>query len=89
MIFYDFDLFAPNPWIAWIFAQEKGLSLERRMVDLFTRENRREPFISEINPLGELPALQLDDGHCHHGSDRDLRVLRRYQARTAIDRSDT
>lgn len=62
MIFYDFDLFAPNPWIAWIFAQEKGLSLERRVVDLFTRENRRKPFISEINPLGELPALQLDDG---------------------------
>jgi hypothetical protein len=62
MIFYDFDLFAPNPWIAWIFAQEKGLPLERRLVDLFTRENRREPFISTINPLGELPALQLDDG---------------------------
>lgn len=62
MIFYDFDLFAPNPWIAWIFAQEKGIALERRFIDLFTRENRREPFISRINPLGELPALELDDG---------------------------
>lgn len=62
MIFYDFDLFAPNPWVVWIFAQEKGIPLERRVIDLFTRENRREPFISTINPLGELPALQLDNG---------------------------
>ncbi|NML95709.1 glutathione S-transferase family protein [Novosphingobium olei] len=62
MIFYDFDLFAPNPWIAWIFAQEKGIVLERRFLDLFTRENRREPFVSRVNPLGELPALELGDG---------------------------
>ncbi len=62
MIFYDFAMFAPNPWIAWIFAQEKGIVLERQVLDLFTRENRREPFISAVNPLGELPALQLDDG---------------------------
>lgn len=62
MIFYDFDLFAPNPWVVWIFAQEKGIPLERRVIDLFTRENRREPFLTEINPLGELPALRLDNG---------------------------
>jgi glutathione S-transferase len=62
MIFYDFDLFAPNPWIVWIFAQEKGISLERRIIDLFSRENRREPFLTTINPMGELPALQLEDG---------------------------
>lgn len=62
MIFYDFDVFAPNPWIVWIFAQEKGVPLERRIIDLFSRENRREPFLSTINPLGELPALELDDG---------------------------
>lgn len=62
MIFYDFDLFAPNPWIAWIFAQEKGIVLERRVLDLFARENRRAPYTTQINPLGEVPSLQLDDG---------------------------
>jgi glutathione S-transferase len=62
MKFYDFDVFAPNPWTVWIFAREKGLRLERVVVDLLARENRREPFLSTINPMGELPALQLDDG---------------------------
>ena len=62
MIFYDFDLFAPSPWIVWIFAQEKGIKLERKIVDLLSRENRREPFTSKISPFGELPAIELDDG---------------------------
>lgn len=62
MIFYDFDLFAPSPWIVWIFAQEKGIDMERRIVDLLSRENRREPFTSEVSPFGELPAIVLDDG---------------------------
>lgn len=62
MIFYDFDLFAPSPWIVWIFAQEKGFPMERRIVDLFTRENRREPFVSKVSPFGELPAVVLEDG---------------------------
>lgn len=61
MIFYDFDVFAPNPWIVWIFAQEKGIPLERQVIDLFTRENRRAPFLTTVNPLGELPALRIGD----------------------------
>jgi glutathione S-transferase len=62
MIFYDFDLFAPSPWIVWIFAQEKGIAMERKIVDLLSRENRREPFTSSVSPFGELPAIALDDG---------------------------
>ena len=62
MIFYDFDLFAPSPWVVWVFAQEKGLDLERRVIDLLARENRRAPFTTEVSPLGELPAVVLDDG---------------------------
>jgi glutathione S-transferase len=62
MIFYDFDLFAPSPWVVWMFAQEKGIKFERKIIDLLARENRRAPFITEVNPLGELPAVVLDDG---------------------------
>lgn len=62
MIFYDFDLFAPSPWVVWMFAAEKGISLERRVVDLLSRENRKAPFITEVNPLGELPAIVTDEG---------------------------
>lgn len=62
MIFYDFDLFAPSPWVVWMFAAEKGIAFERRVLDLLSRENRREPFITQVNPLGELPAIVTDDG---------------------------
>ncbi|RVQ64598.1 glutathione S-transferase family protein [Croceicoccus ponticola] len=62
MIFYDFDLFAPSPWVVWMFAQEKGIKFERKVIDLLARENRRAPFITDVNPLGELPAIVLDDG---------------------------
>lgn len=62
MIFYDFDVFAPSPYVVWMFAQEKGITFERRVIDLLARENRRAPFVTDINPLGELPAIVLDDG---------------------------
>lgn len=62
MIFYDFAVFAPSPYVVRMFAAEKGIALERRVLDLLARENRRAPFVTEVNPLGELPALVLDDG---------------------------
>lgn len=62
MIFYDFDLFAPSPYVVRMFAEEKGISVKRKTVDLLTRENRRAPFATAISPLGELPAVLLDDG---------------------------
>jgi glutathione S-transferase len=55
-------VFAPNPWTVRIFAAEKGIEFERHSIDLLARENRREPFLSKINPMGELPALQIDQG---------------------------
>jgi glutathione S-transferase len=62
MIFYDFAVFAPSPYVVWMFAQEKGIAFERRELDLLSRENRRGPFVTDVNPLGELPAIVLDDG---------------------------
>jgi len=52
----------PNPRVVRMFLAEKGLELERVAVDLRSGENRREPYLSRINPAGQTPALELDDG---------------------------
>jgi glutathione S-transferase len=44
-----------------MFMAEKGLHVPRIEVDLRGGENRREPYLS-INPAGQTPALELDDG---------------------------
>lgn len=51
----------PNPRVVKMFMAEKGVDLERVEVDLRGGENRREPFLA-VNPSGQSPALQLDDG---------------------------
>ena len=51
----------PNPRIVRMFMAEKGIELEKVKVDLLGAENRREPYLS-INPSGQCPALELDDG---------------------------
>ncbi|MEW5686208.1 MAG: glutathione S-transferase family protein [Pseudomonadota bacterium] len=53
----------PNPRVVKMFAAEKGLQLEQVEVDLRAAENRREPYLS-VNPAGQTPALELDDGAC-------------------------
>ena len=53
----------PNPRVVNMFAAEKGLTLERAQVDLMGAENRREPYL-QVNPAGQTPALELDDGAC-------------------------
>jgi glutathione S-transferase len=53
----------PNPRVVNMFAAEKGLDVERVTVDLMGAENRREPYL-KVNPAGQTPALQLDDGSC-------------------------
>jgi glutathione S-transferase len=44
-----------------IFMAEKGLEVPRVEVDLRGGENRREPYLA-VNPAGQTPALELDDG---------------------------
>jgi glutathione S-transferase len=53
----------PNPRMVRIFIMEKGLTVPEIQVDVLAGENRREPFLS-LNPAGELPVLELDDGSC-------------------------
>jgi glutathione S-transferase len=51
----------PNPHMVRMFMAEKGLDVPRIEIDLRGGENRREPYLS-VNPAGQTPALELDDG---------------------------
>jgi len=52
----------PNPRVVKMFMAEKGIDLDRIDVDLRAGENRREPYVTSVNPSGQTPALELDDG---------------------------
>ena len=51
----------PNPRMVRMFMAEKGFEVPKVDVDLRGGENRREPYLS-VNPSGQMPALELDDG---------------------------
>ncbi len=52
----------PNPRMVRMFMAEKGFAVPNKVeVDLLGAENRKEPFL-KLNPAGQLPALELDDG---------------------------
>src|SRR3546814_13732842 len=52
----------PNPRVVALFMAEKGISIPEVVVDLRGGENRRAPYNVEVNPAGQTPALELDDG---------------------------
>ncbi|HEX5644697.1 MAG TPA: glutathione S-transferase family protein [Erythrobacter sp.] len=55
----------PNPRLVRMFLVEKGLDenhVERVHYDIITGENRQNPAYLAKNPLGTMPALELDDG---------------------------
>jgi glutathione S-transferase len=54
----------PNPRVVKMFLAEKGLDIPVVTVDLMGGENRREPYNVSVNPAGQTPALELDDGSC-------------------------
>lgn len=60
MKLYD-DAMAPSPRRVRMFAAEKGLAIPRVGVDIAGGGNRAAAFL-EVNPLGEVPVLELDDG---------------------------
>ena len=56
-----YDSVGPNPRAVRVFAAERGIALPSIRVDLRGGENRQPAYLAK-NPLGQLPALALDDG---------------------------
>ena len=55
---------APNPRRVRVFIAEKGLDVPCEQVDIMKAVNRGEEFRRNVNPMGTLPVLELDDGTC-------------------------
>lgn len=55
---------APNPRRVRIFIAEKGMTVPFEQVDIMKAVNRGDEFRKNINPMGTLPVLKLDDGTC-------------------------
>ncbi|HEX4694769.1 glutathione S-transferase family protein [Sphingomonas sp.] len=60
MLFYNAPN-APNPRRVRIFLAEKGVEVPMTDISIMTGELQSEAFLA-VNPLGQVPALKLDDG---------------------------
>jgi glutathione S-transferase len=56
-----YNSIGPNPRVVRMFMAEKGFDVPKVDVDLMGGENRREAY-TKVNPAGQCPALELDDG---------------------------
>ena len=61
MLFYDAVNPAPNPRRVRLYLAEKGLSVPTEILSIRDGEHKGEAFL-KVNPLGQIPALALDDG---------------------------
>ena len=61
MLFYNTGNPAPNPRRVRIFAAEKGIELPTKQVEIFKREHKAPEYLA-VNPMGQTPCLELDDG---------------------------
>jgi glutathione S-transferase len=61
MLFFNSPNPAPNPRRVRIFAAEKGIALDTRDLSIPAGEHKSAEFLA-LNPRGQTPALQLDDG---------------------------
>jgi glutathione S-transferase len=53
---------APNPRRVHIYLAEKGIEIPFETVDIMKRANREPEFVKNVNAMGGLPVLELDDG---------------------------
>ena len=53
--------FGPNPRMLRMFMLEKNINIDDQDNDLMGAENRQDAYLS-MNPGGQVPALELDDG---------------------------
>jgi glutathione S-transferase len=58
-----YNSIGPNPRVVRMFMAEKGIAMPMEDVDLMKGDNRREPYLKK-NSIGQMPALELDNGHC-------------------------
>jgi glutathione S-transferase len=56
-----YNSIGPNPRMVRMFIAEKGIDIPKVEVDVRGSENRREPYL-KVNPAGQCPALEMDDG---------------------------
>jgi len=53
-----------NSWKVRILLEQLRVPYEKVMVDLLTWEHKTKEFIANVNPRGQVPVLELDDGTC-------------------------
>jgi glutathione S-transferase len=46
-----------------MFMAEKGIQIPFEEIDIMKGDNRKEPYLQK-NSMGQMPALELDSGHC-------------------------
>ena len=56
-----YNSLGPNPKVVRMFMAERGLDCEKQEVDLMGGENRQADYL-KVNPAGQLPALEMDNG---------------------------
>ena len=73
-----FNSVGPNPKVVRMYMAERGIEVDLQEIDLMAGENRQSDYV-KINPGGQLPALELDNGDiiaeiiciCEYLDDRD------------------
>lgn len=56
-----YNSIGPNPRMVKMYMVEKGIEIPMEEIDLMGGANRQEDYL-KVNPAGQLPALQLDNG---------------------------